>query len=216
MKLYYSPVSSYSQKALIAFYEKDVPFTPVVVNLMDPAARAAYEAIHPLGKVPFLYVEENDWRVPESTTIIEWLEDHYPNQGTKLIPDDRHLARQVRFRDRFADNYLNEPMQKIFFDGRKPVEDRDPKGVAAAEKTIDKAYKILEMSLGNVKGPWAMGENYSMADCSMTPCLNYLRMVRPFSAYPNITSYANRLMERASFMKVMAEAAPILAQMMKG
>lgn len=33
MKLYFNPISSYSQKTLMAFYEKGVSFEPVVVDL---------------------------------------------------------------------------------------------------------------------------------------------------------------------------------------
>ncbi len=47
MKLYYHPVSTYAQKAVIAFYEKSVEFAPELVNLMDEAARAAYRKIYP-------------------------------------------------------------------------------------------------------------------------------------------------------------------------
>ena len=40
MKLYYHPLSPYSQKALVALYEANAPFEPVVTNLFDPAVRA--------------------------------------------------------------------------------------------------------------------------------------------------------------------------------
>lgn len=33
MKLYYHPISSYSQKTHMAFYEKGCAFEPVLVNL---------------------------------------------------------------------------------------------------------------------------------------------------------------------------------------
>ncbi len=36
MKFYYNPLSTYAQKALIALYEKQVKFEPIVVNLMTP------------------------------------------------------------------------------------------------------------------------------------------------------------------------------------
>ena len=48
MKLYFHPVSSYSQKALIAFYEKGVSFEPEVVRttlLWLAAAGFSYVAI---------------------------------------------------------------------------------------------------------------------------------------------------------------------------
>jgi glutathione S-transferase len=85
MKLYYHPLSSYSQKTLMAFHEKGCAFEPVLVNLMDEQAKSEYKKIYPMGKVPFLRIEEKSWNVPESSIIIEYIERHYPG-GTKLIP----------------------------------------------------------------------------------------------------------------------------------
>ncbi|HTO40437.1 MAG TPA: glutathione S-transferase N-terminal domain-containing protein, partial [Rhizomicrobium sp.] len=41
IKLYYHPLSSYCHKVLIALYENKTPFKPVLVDLGDPASRAA-------------------------------------------------------------------------------------------------------------------------------------------------------------------------------
>src|ERR1700735_1023042 len=54
LTLYYHPLSSFCWKALIALYEADVEFTPRVVNLGDPADRAAFQAVWPLAKFPVL------------------------------------------------------------------------------------------------------------------------------------------------------------------
>ncbi|MBB5518233.1 glutathione S-transferase N-terminal domain-containing protein [Amphiplicatus metriothermophilus] len=42
LTLYYHPLSPYCWKALIAFYEGDVPFTPRVVDLMDETDAAVF------------------------------------------------------------------------------------------------------------------------------------------------------------------------------
>ena len=67
IKLYNHAISSYSQKTLMAFYEKGCAFEPVLVNLMDEKAKADYKKIYPMGKVPFLRIEEKNWSVPESS-----------------------------------------------------------------------------------------------------------------------------------------------------
>ena len=51
MKLYYMPVSTYSQKVLLAFYEKGIEFESEIVNLMNPEEAANYREIHPFGKI---------------------------------------------------------------------------------------------------------------------------------------------------------------------
>ena len=39
LKLYFHPLSSFCQKALIAFYENDTPFEPHIVDLADAKSR---------------------------------------------------------------------------------------------------------------------------------------------------------------------------------
>ena len=211
MKLYYHPLSTYSQKALIAFHEKGVAFEPQIVNLTDPAARAEYEKLYPLGKIPSL-VRDDGWFIPESTIIIEYLEGHFP-QGERLIPADRDEARQVRFMDRMFDLYVNESFVKVFFDMRKPEAERDPKGVAAAKKVLDTMYGYMDRHLAG--RTWLVGETFSMAECAAAPPLGYLRAVHPFEGRPNVAAYWSRLEARPSVARVLEEARPYLAAMME-
>src|SRR5882757_4984873 len=106
LKLYLHPLSSYCHKALIAFYENDTPFEPILVDLANAESRAAFKKVWPIGKFPVLRDEARERTVPESTTIIEYLAQHYPGK-TKLVPTDPELARQVRFRDRFFDLHVH-------------------------------------------------------------------------------------------------------------
>ena len=52
LALYYHPLSIYSQKVLIAMYEKGFDFERQIVNLMDEEARAQFREIYPMGKIP--------------------------------------------------------------------------------------------------------------------------------------------------------------------
>ncbi len=57
----------------------------------------------------------------EASVIIEYLDLHHPGR-TPLLPTDRHAAVDVRFMDRFFDNYIMTPMQKIVVDRLRPEE----------------------------------------------------------------------------------------------
>jgi glutathione S-transferase len=209
MKLHYNIISTYSQKALIAFYEKNISFTPAVLSFTDPAARAEYEKIYPLGKVPLLVVDEkNGLQVPESSSIVDYLDDHFPNNPPRLVPKDVDAARQARQWDRFADLCLNETMTKILFDTMRPADKRDPLGVERAQAQLAKAYRVLDAQLAGKT--WILGDAFTLADCSALPCLAYLRKVAPFEAHKNIVSYFGRGAERPSFARVLAELAPVL------
>ena len=131
LKLYFHPLSSFCQKALVALYENDTPFEPVIVDLFDAKSSAALKAIWPIGRFPVLRDEANDRTVPESSIIIEYLDQHYPGR-TQLVPADAELARQTRLQDRFYDLYVNVPMQKVVTDKLRPSGKNDPHGVEAA------------------------------------------------------------------------------------
>jgi glutathione S-transferase len=204
VKLYYNPLSTYSQKAMIAFNEKGIKYEPNVVNMMTPEGKAAYEKINPLGKVPFLKPSE-DWQVPESTSIIEYLEDKFP--GTpRLIPDDREAARQVRFMDRMTDLYYNDPVVELLFQkiGFRP---KDEEKAAKARKYVSITYGFLDKALA--ERTWLSGSSFSMADCAAIPPMYYAKTAAPFDQFPNVVAYWKRALERPSYVKVKAEFEPI-------
>ena len=209
MKLYYDPRSTYSQKTLIALYEKQASFTPVLVNLGDTAARAELAKLTPFGKVPVLVLDDG-WKIPESSIIVEYLDTHI-STGPRLIPQDPDLARQTRFHDRIADLYVNELTRKIVLDARRPEAERDPAGVAAAHERLDAMFTGLDEHLS--KRTWVMGDAFTMADCSLIPSLGYCRQVHPFDRWKNMTTYANRAFERPSVVKMLQDLAPFLAKL---
>lgn len=205
MKLYYNPLSTYSQKVLIAFNEKGLAFEPHVVKLFDPAARAAYEEVYPVGKLPYLQAA-GDHAVPESTSIIEYLEDEFPDAPRLVPPAGGKAARQVRFMDRMADFYLNDPVVALLFKklGMRPLDDA---GEARARKHVAMTYAHLDQRLADQ--PWICGADFSMADCAAIPPLYYAQLAAPFDAHPNVARYFERAKQRPSYARVMDEFVPI-------
>jgi glutathione S-transferase len=206
LKLYLHPLSSFCQKALIAFYENDTPFEPHIVNLGEEKSRADFLKMWPVGKFPLLRDEARDRTIPESTIIIEYLEQHYPGR-TKLIPADADLARQTRFHDRFYDLHLHDAMQKVVGDRLRPAGSKDPFGVEQAKARIATAYGMIDREMATKK--WAMGDLFTMADCAAAPALFYANLAVPFGdAHKNVAAYFGRLMERPSFARAVNEAKP--------
>ena len=203
-------MSAYSQKFLVACQEKDVTFTPHIVNLFDPAEKAEYLKVNPTGKVP-LVVLDDGWKIPESTIIIEYLDGHHA--GKKLIPADKDVARRTRFMDRVADLYLTEPMIALLRDSLK-MDEPNPARIEKLKAGIDVHYKLLDESLGKSKGPWAMGEEFTMADCSLTAPLFQLQRLHPFTAHKNLASYWGRLIERPTVKRVTNDAMAAMKKMM--
>ena len=204
LKLYYHPLASFCWKALIALYENQTPFIPHLVDLGDPAARAAFNALSPFGKMPLL--ADGETLVFEASMVIEHLALHHPGE-VSLIPRDPLAALPVRQRDRVFDLYVQEPMQKIVGDRLRPAGSKDPTGLVQARATLRSAYALIETWLA--QGPWAAGETFTLADCAAAPALHYANLVEPFGDdLPNTTAYLARLKARPSFARVLAEAEP--------
>ena len=68
LKLYCHPLASFCHKALIALYENETPFEPVIVDFSDQASSAAFRAVWPIAKMPVLRDEARDRTVAESTS----------------------------------------------------------------------------------------------------------------------------------------------------
>lgn len=209
LTLYFHPLSSFCQKALVALYENDTPFAPHIVDLLDETSRADFKKIWPIGKFPVLRDEAKGRTIPESSIIIEYLQQHYPGK-TQFVPEDADLAWQVRMRDRFYDLYVNVPVGKIVTDRLRPAGKNDPYGVEQAKALLQTAYDMIEQEMDSKS--WAMGDAFSMADCAAAPALFYANMVMPFGdAHKTTAAYLGRLMERPSFARAVKEAQPYLA-----
>ena len=206
MKLYYFPLSTYSQKALMALHEKKIPFEPEIVDLRDDAARAKYRDIYPLGKVPLL-VLDNGHLIPESSIIIEYLDTHFES-GPRLIPKDPEESRRTRFKDRMQDLYLNESVTTLIFESWKTEAERNAEGMEKARFRAGVLYDFMEKDLADKR--WLMGSEFSMADCAAAPPLFYAQEHFPFNDRPNITAYWKRLSARPSWQKVFEEVKPYL------
>lgn len=205
LKLYMHPLSSYCHKALIAFYENEIPFEAKRVD--DASVGAEFKKMWPVGRFPVLRDESRDATVPESSIIIEYLALHYPGK-VKLVPDDPDQARKARMRDRFFDNYMHAPMQKFAFDRLRPEDKRDSYGVDEARGMYRTALDMVETAMAGSK--WALGDSFTMADCSAAPPLFYgSRFFGSFrSTHKNTAAYLDRLMARPSYARALKEAEP--------
>ncbi|WP_257166461.1 glutathione S-transferase family protein [Bradyrhizobium sp. SRS-191] len=206
LTIYYHPLSSFCWKVLIALYENDVPFSPKLVNLGDANDRAAFLKLWPVGKFPVLRDEVRQRTIPESSIIIEYLDQHFVGT-TRFIPDEPDLGLRTRLRDRFLDLYLHMPTQTVVFDRLRPGDARDPFGVAEARTRLRTSYAMLEAELP--AAGWAMGEHFTLADCAALPALFYAERVEPFGGeLARVPAYLERLKARPSVARVLTEAEP--------
>ena len=205
--LYAHPFSSYCQKVLIALYENDIPFELRLLAMDDERMAAEHAALWPLKRMPVLV--DDGRTVVEASIIIEHLGIRHPGP-VRLVPDDARVALGVRMLDRFFDNYVMTPMQKIVLDVIRTPDERDPRGVAEARQLLDSAYRWLDGTLAGRE--WAAGDGFSLADCAAAPALFYADWVHPIDATcANVGAYRRRLLARRSFSRAVDEARPYRA-----
>jgi glutathione S-transferase len=205
--LYSHPLASFCQKALIGLYELEVPFTQRVIDLGHPAERAELVKHWPLAKFPVLADARRGVSLPESSIVLEYVEQHYASPG-RLIPIDAELARECRLRDRFYDLYVNTPMGKIVTDKLRPAGAHDAHGVSEARTQLETAYAVADGWAR--ESTWALGATFTLADCAAAPALFYAQRVAPFGEHRHLAAYFMRLRERPSVARVFAEAEPYL------
>lgn len=204
MELYAHPFSSYCQKVLVALYENDIPFTfrmlsPEHAQNLDELAR-----LWPLRRMPVLV--DGSRPVFESSIIVEYLDQHHRGR-VRWLPEPPDAALQVRLLDRFFDQYVMTPMQRIVADYLRPAEHSDAFGVAEARKLLDAAYAWLEPTLAGRE--WAAGGAFTLADCAAAPSLFYADWVHPIpEACGRVRAYRKRLLARPSFARAVDEARP--------
>ena len=202
LTLYSHPFSSYCQKVLIALWENETPFT--YRHLEDPGAGDERAALWPFGRFPVL--ANGPGMVAESSIMIEYLDIHHPGP-VRMIPEDRTAALEVRFMDRFFDNYVMTEMQKPVFEAIQGDMVRKDAALAAAANALDTAYAWLEERLAG--RTWAAGETFSMADCAAAPSLFYADWVHQIGdPFPTVRAYRTWLLERPSFARAVEEARP--------
>jgi glutathione S-transferase len=202
LTLYAHPFSSYCQKALTALYENGTRFD--YRRLDEPGAMDELAARWPIRRFPVLVDEGRT--IPEATVIIEHLQRFHPGP-VRFVPDDPRAALEVRFMDRFFDNYLATPQQKIVFDSMRDANERDARGVADARALLDTAYAWLDNVMKDRE--WAAGEHFSLADCGAAPFLFYADWTHRIDAkFKQVIAYRQRLLKRPSFARAVDEARP--------
>ena len=209
LTLYLHPLASFCHKVLIALYENDIAFTAQMVDFSDLGSSAALLDKWPVGKIPVLHDTATGRTVPETSVIIEYLQDRYPGP-VRLLPDDADAALDVRLWDRFYDLYVSVPMQKIVTDRIRPAGSNDPHGVAEARTLLQQAYGMIEARMSGRE--WAVGEAFSLADCAALPGLFFAGIVEPFGTdRPALAAYFERLLARPSVQRTLREAQPYFA-----
>jgi glutathione S-transferase len=195
IKLYDFPMSPRARKARTVLAEKGLQYEKVTVDITkQEQKKPEYLAINPYGKVPAL--QDNGTTVYESTIIMEYLNDKYPNPP--LMPADAGQRARARVLMHLGDNAYDGALAtivgEVFF---KPKGQADQNVIAKAKQDLNACFERLERELGN--NDYLVGA-FTLADvCFATwaPLFTPLQVEVP-SQCSKVNAWLNRLKERPS------------------
>jgi glutathione S-transferase len=189
LTLYDADRCPYCARVRIVLAEKGLPYETVVVDLDDRPAWI-YEK-NPLGKVPVL--EDDNFALPESVVIMEYLEDRYPEPPFwPADPAERAAGRLLV--ERFDE--LSRPYYAL------------RRGEEQARERLDIELAALDSLLAG--RPFLTGREFGLADAAYLPWILRAETMLgvELDAHPAIAEWVARASERRS---VAAETALLAA-----
>lgn len=203
-ELYGHPFSSFTWKALIALYERQLDFRFRQVDPGHPDNSARLQELTPTGQFPALVHDGRE--ICESNVIIEYLDLHAAG-APPMVPSDPVEALEARMMADVFDDYVNAVMQRVVADALKPEGERSAAEVASAKAQLERSYAWVNRKLHGRE--WGAGAAFGIADCAAAPALFYADWVLPIEGrHPVLAAYRARLLERPSIRRVVDEARP--------
>ena len=167
--VYEHPLSPYAQKVKIALREKGVAFETLMPGgLGAGGAQGAFLAASPRAAAPALV--DGDLSVFDSTIILEYLEDAYPEPS--LRPASAADRARVRMLEEVMDTHY-EAIDWGLSELRwfKRAEGAQAASIEAAAKAqTEDFFAWLERQLG--ERTWFNGETFGWGDLSVVPFVN--------------------------------------------
>ena len=197
MELYYFPLGRFSQKVLIALYEKQVSFTPRVTDLREPEVHRLYLKLYPHGKLPLLRTNSGNV-LPESSIIIDYLDNKY-DSGTRLLPINHSRELEVRLFDRLIDNDLNLALEKL----DAAAGEQDSLTLLRLQRQLNEFLQELDVQLA--AHHWVCGDSFTLADCALLPCLRHPWVETQLRDLSHLSRYHHQGNLRGSWALVLEE-----------
>ena len=171
---YFGSGSPYAWKVWLALEHKQLPYEAKRMSFDSGDLKSAeFTAINPRQKVPAIV--DNGFAMYESSAILEYLEDRYPDSGAPLWPRDVTARAVARRRTAEVSAYIDPINDKIFSGVFGPA-DKAPNGVVIAEGKQSLAAELARIDAWLEKD-YLAGDQLSGADFTLYPYLAFLGRV---------------------------------------
>lgn len=201
--LFYAP-NTCSLASHIALEEAGADYEARRVDFAANAQRSPdYLAVNPKGRVPALVTERGV--LTETPAILAFIAQSFPHKA--LAPLDNPFA----FAELQAFNaYICATLHVAHAHGRRGARWADDPAAHEAMRrkvpeSVGACFELIEN--GMLRGPWVMGEAYSVADPYLFTVAQWMEGdgVDP-ARFPRVIDHRNRMMERPAVARAVAAA----------
>lgn len=203
MDVYFSPLAC-SMATRIAlneaggvaqFFEVDPPTKRVLADSSD------YRTINGMGQVPAVRTEDGVV-ITENAAVLQYIADRHPR--AELAPPTASMERYQL--QRWLNFVATELHKQIFI----PVLNADsPDG--AKQYARVKSERVFNFLDRHLEGRSYLLDRFSVADCYLVTVLNWAFATKAvdLASWPHIKAYYQRLRERPSVARAIAEETPL-------
>jgi glutathione S-transferase len=199
LTLYYAPKTC-SLAPMIALEEAGAEYTAHKVNFADNEQNTApYKYVNPKGRVPALATDKGV--ITENVAILAFIADVYPKM--RLSRSDPFAFAQMQAFNSYLSstvhvNHAHSRRGSRWSDDAAVVENmkiKVPQNMTDCATIIEKEY---------LKGPWVMGEQYTVADAYLFTIANWLEGDGvDTSKFPKILAHRAAMLERPAVQAAM-------------
>ncbi|MCF7644815.1 glutathione S-transferase family protein [Bacillus subtilis] len=205
MKLYNKPLSPYCAFIRIIAEVKDLPLK-LVDAPAGPPLPEEFREISPMRRIPVLITGSGE-TLFEASVIAEYLEERFPEKP--MLPADPKDRAQIRIIMRLLDLDVLPSIIPVLLAG--------PANPLPAEKTakifnhVRHALKTVEDRISS--GPYALGEQVTLADAWLAPTRYLLESLRRFPGFEAILEDCPKIEGYQTNAQGIPEIASVLGEM---
>jgi len=238
IELYHASISTCSQKVRLCLAEKEIEWVDRRIDFATQAhLQPEYLKLNPNGVVPTLI--DDGQPVIDSSVICEYLEERFPNSGTRLSPSDvlgkakmrawlRYIEEvpttAIRYSsfNRLFKEFLNKMGDEEFDDMSSSMPLRKGfykqfRGEGFSTEQVEESIERLRQTIDRVdaataSGDYLLGDQASVADFCVLPTIVRMEDIglkKVWQGKTHFSAWYQRMQQRSSFEKAYYDGARV-------
>ena len=202
IKLYYA-VNTCALASHIVLEETGAEYSTVRISFASNEQRSLeYLAINPKGRVPAMVTDRGI--LTETPAMLAFIAQSYPEAGLAPLDDPFAFAQLQAFNSYLCSTVHVAHAHRMR--GRRWAD--DPAAIAEMQRKVPQSvaacFDLIERDM--LKGPWVMGEAYTICDPYLFTLASWLEGDGvDLTRLPRVTAHRRRTSERPAVQKAIAE-----------